>query len=80
MTSREKLHVLVDQLTDAEADAALARLIRERELLVRWIASEDSDAAEDAWALTNARAKRSAKSVGNPRPGHLTGTRTGGPP
>ena len=55
MTSREKLHLLVDDLSDAEAEAALARLVRERELLLRWTAPEDAEATEDAWALANAR-------------------------
>ena len=30
MTPREKLHLLVDELSDGEAQAALARLIRDR--------------------------------------------------
>jgi len=30
MTTREKLHLLVDELTDAEAEAALTRLAGER--------------------------------------------------
>lgn len=55
MTPREKLHLLVDELSDAEAEAALARLVRERELLARLTGSEDSEATEDAWALANAR-------------------------
>ena len=55
MTPREKLHLLVDELSDAEAEAALARLVRERELLARSTGSEDSEATEDAWALANAR-------------------------
>ncbi len=55
MTPREKLHHLVDQLTEAEAEAALTRLVRERELLARWTATEDAEATEDAWALANAR-------------------------
>lgn len=55
MTSREKLHLLVDEFTDAEADAALARLIRERELLEEWSNTEETGAAEDAWAVANAR-------------------------
>jgi hypothetical protein len=55
MTPHQKLHVLVDELTDAEAEAALARLIRERELLDQWTAPEDAEATEDAWALSNAR-------------------------
>jgi hypothetical protein len=55
MTPREKLHLLVDELSDAEAEAALARLVRQRELLGRWAETEDTDASEDAWALANAR-------------------------
>jgi hypothetical protein len=55
MTPKEKLHVLVDDLSDAEAEAALARLVREREQLQRWAAAEDATATEDAWALANAR-------------------------
>jgi len=55
MTTREKLHILVDELTDGEAEAALARLSRERELLHQWTASTDTGAAEDEWALANAR-------------------------
>ena len=55
MTTREKLHILVDELTDGEAEAALARLSRERELLRQWTASTDAGAAEDEWALANAR-------------------------
>jgi hypothetical protein len=56
MTPREKLHLLVDELSDAEAQAALARLVCERELLQHWTGAEDSDATEDLWALANARA------------------------
>lgn len=55
MTPREKLHILVDELSDAEAEAALNRLVRERELLTQWTGSEATDAAEDAWAIANAR-------------------------
>lgn len=55
MTTREKLHILVDELTDGEAEAALARLSRERELLRQWTAPTDTDTAEDEWALANAR-------------------------
>jgi hypothetical protein len=67
MTSREKLHLQFDDLSDAEAEAALARLVRERELLLRWTAREDAEATEDAWA----HAKRSAKSHRSPRRGRL---------
>lgn len=55
MTPREKLHNLVDELTDAEAEAALAQLVRQRELLGRWAEAEDANGTEDASALTNAR-------------------------
>ncbi len=55
MTPREKLHLLVDELSDAEAEAALARLVREREMLRRWTGAEDTHATEDVWALANAR-------------------------
>lgn len=56
MTTREKLHLLVDEFSEAEAEAALARLIRERDLLSHWGAQpEDVQATEDAWALSNAR-------------------------
>jgi hypothetical protein len=55
MTPHQKLHLIVDDLTDAEAEAVLARLVRERELLEQWAARENTAATEDAWALTNAR-------------------------
>jgi hypothetical protein len=55
MTTREKLHIIVDELTDGEAEAALARLSRERELLRQWTGSTDTAVAEDEWALANAR-------------------------
>ncbi len=55
MTTREKLHELVDELDDDEVEAALTRLVREREAIERWSELEDSPAAGDAWALANAR-------------------------
>lgn len=55
MTPREKLHLFVDELSDSEAEAAFARLVRERELLRNWTGSDDTDATEDAWAHANAR-------------------------
>jgi hypothetical protein len=55
MTSKEKLHHFVEELSDDEADAALTRLVRERELLTRWANSEEDSATEDAWARANAR-------------------------
>jgi hypothetical protein len=55
MTSREKLHVFVDELSDTEAAATLARLLRDRERLTQWASSPERDANEDAWALANAR-------------------------
>lgn len=55
MTTREKLHMLVDELSEAEAEAALARLVREREAIEQWAATADAEADEDAWARENAR-------------------------
>ena len=55
MTSREKLHVLIDELTDAEADAAFARLVRDREQLNHWAETENTVAVQDTWAVANAR-------------------------
>jgi hypothetical protein len=55
MTTREKLHLLVDELSEVEAEAALARLVRERELFVQWTAPGGHGTTEDAWALANAR-------------------------
>ena len=55
MTSREKLHVLIDELTDAEADATLARLVRDREQLNHWAETENTLAVQDTWAVANAR-------------------------
>lgn len=55
MTPREKLHRLVDELSEAEIQAALVLLEREREAVRQWAQSEDRDAVEDAWALSNAR-------------------------
>ena len=52
---REQLHSLVDDLSEAEAEAALARLTRERDSLSTWTKADDRDAAEDSWALSNAR-------------------------
>jgi hypothetical protein len=55
MTPHQKLHVLVDELADAQAEAALARLIRSRELVDGWTTPEEAEATEDTWALSNAR-------------------------
>jgi len=55
MTTREKLHRLVDDLTDAEVAAALTRLVREREAVEQWAEGVDTAAVEDGWALANAR-------------------------
>ncbi|HEX8646577.1 MAG TPA: hypothetical protein VF715_06725 [Thermoleophilaceae bacterium] len=55
MTPREKLHRLVDQLDEAEIEAALVLLEREREAVRQWARAEDAGAVEDAWALSNAR-------------------------
>ena len=55
MTTREKLHRLVDELSEAEVQAALTRLERERAAIERWAAVDDADSVEDAWAAANAR-------------------------
>jgi hypothetical protein len=55
VTTREQLHSLVDDLSEAEAEAALTRLTRERDSLSTWAKADNRDATEDAWALANAR-------------------------
>jgi len=55
VTTREKLHQLVDELTEAEVEAALVRLGRDHAALQRWAQNEDAVPAEDAWAQANAR-------------------------
>lgn len=55
VTTREKLHLLVDDLSDAEVEAALTRLVREGEAVERWAEAEDGPAVGDTWALANAR-------------------------
>jgi hypothetical protein len=55
VTPRQKLHRLVDELSETEVEAVLRRLEREREDLLQWAQAEDSDHVEDDWALANAR-------------------------
>jgi hypothetical protein len=55
VTPRERLHQLVDELSEAEVEAALTRLLREREAVEQWAAADDSKATEEAWARANAR-------------------------
>lgn len=55
MTTREKLHRLVDELTEAEAHAALTRLERERAAIERWAEADDAGSVTEAWAVANAR-------------------------
>ena len=55
MTTRQRLHQLVDEFSDEEGAAALQRLVRDREALERWAQTSDGDADEDAWARENAR-------------------------
>jgi len=45
----------VDELSETEVEAALTRLLRERQAVEGWAAEEDTEAAEDAWARVNAR-------------------------
>jgi hypothetical protein len=54
MTTREKLHRLVDELSEAEVQAALTRLERERAAIEQW-GESDSSSVEDVWAVANAR-------------------------
>jgi hypothetical protein len=55
VTPRERLHQLVDELSEAEVEAALTRLLRERDAVEQWAAAEDTEATEDAWARASAR-------------------------
>jgi hypothetical protein len=55
VTRREKLHRLVDELSEPQVEAALTRLLREREVVEEWAAAEDRGATGDAWARANAR-------------------------
>jgi hypothetical protein len=52
---RDHAREVVDDLDDAEVEAVLARLVREREAIERWTAAQDAPPAVDAWALANAR-------------------------
>lgn len=54
MTTRDRLHQLVDELSETEVEAALTRLMRERHAFERWADAENADTADD-WALANAR-------------------------
>lgn len=54
MTTRERLHRLVDELDDAEVEATLVRLAREHQSLREWADAEDAK-VEDGWAEANAR-------------------------
>jgi hypothetical protein len=55
MTTREKLHRLVDELSEAEVQAALTRLVRERTAVEQWAEADDTSTVEDEWATANAR-------------------------
>ncbi len=55
VSTREQLHSFVDDLSEAEAEAALVRLMRERDSLSTWAKADSRDATEDAWALANAQ-------------------------
>ncbi|MDQ6805429.1 MAG: hypothetical protein M3065_10795 [Actinomycetota bacterium] len=55
MTTREKLHQLVDELSDTEVQAALTRLVRERAAVEQWAEVDDPGSIEDTWAAANAR-------------------------
>ena len=55
MTPREKLHRLVDELSETQVEATLTCLLREREAIGQWTGGEDSEATAAAWARANAR-------------------------
>ena len=55
VTRREKLHQLVDELSETELEAALTRRVREREAVERWAKLDDTATILDAWAQANAR-------------------------
>ncbi len=55
VTTREKLHQPVDELNEAEVQAALARLVRDREAIERRTETEDSQGTAEAWAVASAR-------------------------
>lgn len=86
MTTREKLHRLIDELSEAEAEAALIRLARDREAIDRWAEEENAEAVEDTWAPSRTpgrlltRARRSVRSLGSPRRSSLARARRRGTP
>jgi len=55
MTTSEKLHQLVDELSESEVQAALTRLVRERAAVDQRADVEDAGSIEDTWAAANAR-------------------------
>lgn len=55
VTTREKLHRLVDELSETEVEAALARLAREHAAIEPWAETDRAAEVEDEWALANAR-------------------------
>jgi hypothetical protein len=55
MTTREQLHSLIDELSDAHVEAELVRLIREQQRLEQWFETEARDPEMEQWALESAR-------------------------
>jgi len=55
VTTREKLHRLVAELNEAEVEAALVRLARERNAVQEWAKTDNATVVEDAWSVANAR-------------------------
>lgn len=55
VTTRDRLHQLVDELNEREVEAALTRLRRERDAFERWAEEENADTVLDEWSLANAR-------------------------
>jgi len=63
---REKLYRLVDELDEAEVEAALVRLAREHEALQHW-ARTSMETRRRTLGRCRMRARRSAKSCGSPQ-------------
>lgn len=49
------LHQIVAELSEAQVEAMLPRLVRERYAVENWIEGEELGADENFWAVANAR-------------------------
>jgi hypothetical protein len=68
----------VDELSETEVEAALTRLLRDREAVEQWAAAEDTEGTEDAWAQASAREAIREEPWLSRLPTHA-GIRAGGP-